>query len=364
MNRLQKLVLVLLSAVMLGGVASQTALAQETIGRIKVIKDGGGSIHRGAERLIARQDMAIAPNDVVETDDGALGLVFNDGTILTVGPTSQVLIDEFIYHPQQGQLSFVARMAKGTATYISGRIGQTNPSAVTFATPVATIGIRGTHFATKVDEEWRYLHESNGNLVRNETGRPYLLAFPERNYKGSTLFVLLPDPDGSVGAITVTSSNGQRADLDEAWEAVSLATATQQMSPITKMAQAEFDRIFGATLAAEPQGPARFLLYFDPGSARPTMGSARQLKQILQAIRDTGSIDVEIYGHTDSTGSAITNMDLSLQRAQQVKEILVRSGVIAPEHIKITYHGEGEPLVPTPDNVQEPRNRRVEVVVR
>jgi len=45
----------------------------------------------------------------------------------------------------------IARMVKGTASYLSGIIGHQSPESVKFRTPEATIGIRGTHFLVKVN---------------------------------------------------------------------------------------------------------------------------------------------------------------------------------------------------------------------
>ena len=56
-------------------------------------------------------------------------------------------------------------------------------------------------------------------------------------------------------------------------------------------------------------------------------------------------------------------MNLSLERANEVRRMLVDQGVSA-EYLNIEYYGESKPLVQTEDNVSEPKNRRVEVVVR
>ena len=67
----------------------------------------------------------------------------------------------------------------------------------------------------------------------------------------------------------------------------------------------------------------------------------------------------------------ITNYDKKLMNflANHVPEtIFLASGLekngINQDYLEVTSHGEGNPLVPTPDGVDEPRNRRVEVVVR
>jgi outer membrane protein OmpA-like peptidoglycan-associated protein len=71
---------------------------------------------------------------------------------------------------------------------------------------------------------------------------------------------------------------------------------------------------------------------------------------------------VAIVGHTDTKGTRESNTKLASARAEVVKSIVIDAGV-APELIAVTSLGESKPLVATPDNVDEPRNRRVEVVI-
>ena len=80
-----------------------------------------------------------------------MGIIFEDNTILSLGPESEVVIDEYVFAPEKGLFSMIARMVKGTASYLSGIIGHQSPESVKFRTPEATIGIRGTHFLVKVN---------------------------------------------------------------------------------------------------------------------------------------------------------------------------------------------------------------------
>jgi len=73
--------------------------------------------------------------------------------------------------------------------------------------------------------------------------------------------------------------------------------------------------------------------------------------------------DVLVVGHTDTMGEILGNDRLSAQRAERMKLHLVEIGIPA-DRIQVAGRGERELLVPTPDNVDEPRNRRVEIIVR
>ena len=77
---------------------------------------------------------------------------------------------------------------------------------------------------------------------------------------------------------------------------------------------------------------------------------------MLKQIRGRAVCDVSVTGHTDTTGDPDYNLRLSMARASQVRAYLIQKGV-APDHLSLAYHGKGNPLVPTGDNVDEPRTR-------
>lgn len=125
-------------------------LAQDAIGKIKTGK-GEISVVRGESTLPLRIGDRIYQNDTLRTgEESAVGVIFEDNTILSLGPESEIVIDEYVFVPQQDLFSMAARMMKGTASYISGIIGRQAPESVRFETPDATIGIRGTQFLVKV----------------------------------------------------------------------------------------------------------------------------------------------------------------------------------------------------------------------
>ena len=70
-----------------------------------------------------------------------------------------------------------------------------------------------------------------------------------------------------------------------------------------------------------------------------------------------------VIGHTDTTGAGLSNVELGLKRANSVRNLLVEAR-LNPALIEVTSHGEADLLVPTGDDVAEPRNRRVEITIR
>jgi len=131
---------------------TNAAFAAGSIGKVKTAK-ANAFIQRGDERIVADIGTMVQRNDILETDDtGTMGVIFDDDTTISVGPKSQLTINEFVYNPKQGQFSFVSKLAQGTLSYISGDIAKKAPDSVTVKTPSATIGIRGTSFLIKIVE--------------------------------------------------------------------------------------------------------------------------------------------------------------------------------------------------------------------
>jgi hypothetical protein len=60
-------------------------------------------------------------------------------------------IESFLFNPVNKELSFIARMIHGTFSFITGQIAKLAPERVTFETPDATLGVRGTKFLVKID---------------------------------------------------------------------------------------------------------------------------------------------------------------------------------------------------------------------
>lgn len=177
-----------------------------------------------------------------------------------------------------------------------------------------------------------------------------------------SMFVLLPDPNGHMGKIIVTNSQGSQT-LNQARQYVVIRSKTDSPGKIKTMGEAEIRALFGKALDVQPSPPAKFLLYFEPESVYPTPESESEIPKIMHAIKDRHSMDISVNGHTDLKGEDEYNKGLSFQRARHVQKMLEEEGV-NPSTITTTSHGMNNPLVPTAVGVPEPRNRRVEVIVR
>jgi len=125
----------------------------------------------------------------------------------------------------------------------------------------------------------------------------------------------------------------------------------------------EVQALFGAALSAQPERPAQFTVYFVEGTQEFTADSQAAVDGILAAIAKRPVADVTVVGHTDTVGSEAFNDDLSRKRAEVVRAGLIDKG-LAPENVVAIGRGKREPMIATGDGVSEPRNRRVEIIVR
>jgi OmpA-OmpF porin, OOP family len=186
---------------------------------------------------------------------------------------------------------------------------------------------------------------------------------PTRGFgPGVSVAVIPSQADGHVGAVVVHPLDGGKAVLvDKPYVEANLRdTKTVRMSPVDKKS---VNQSFGKALAALPAQPTSFLVYFIEGTDELNPDAKRAIDGVAAEIAKRPSPEIAVVGHTDFTGTDQYNDTLSLQRAVRVKDLLVRRGIPA-KMIQTAGRGKREPLIKTSSDVVEPRNRRVEIIVR
>lgn len=172
--------------------------------------------------------------------------------------------------------------------------------------------------------------------------------------------VLLPNTDGTAGAVVVRSKAGEQV-IDRAYVSAEVARdgtiATRSEDPAVIRAR------YRDALEAQPMPPVSFVVNFRSGSNELTPESQPVLDRLRAEIARRPVPELVVIGHTDRVGRAEANDELSLRRAEAVRAMLVRAGIPAAQ-IETAGRGEREPLLPTADEVAEPLNRRVEINVR
>ena len=131
------------------------------------------------EPVEASLEANIKSFDTLETSNGRMGITFLDDTQIRLTEHSQVLVDEFVFDPNPDNSKMALNFAKGTARFVTGKLGLVPKKNIKIRTNSATIGIRGTDFTITVNEI------------------------------GESLIILLPNLDGtSSGEIEVTTAMG------------------------------------------------------------------------------------------------------------------------------------------------------------
>ncbi|MGF1551212.1 MAG: OmpA family protein [Paracoccaceae bacterium] len=181
------------------------------------------------------------------------------------------------------------------------------------------------------------------------------------NASDASVVVLLPSDEG--GAIVV-SDGGADVAIDAPFAGV--AAAEEGVSAAIVFDENAVAETLAASLAAEPLPQRSYLIYFETGGStfeEITAASRDAFADALADVRATEAARVTVFGHSDRVGPAALNVRLSRERAAALRDALVAAGV--PEAaIAVESFGESFPLVPTDDEVAEPRNRRVEIAVR
>jgi outer membrane protein OmpA-like peptidoglycan-associated protein len=172
--------------------------------------------------------------------------------------------------------------------------------------------------------------------------------------------VLIPGADGQTGAVVIRSAGGETV-LDRPYAAADVS-GRGAVALLQQDAAAVRER-FGGALDAQPARPVSFTVHFVTNSDELTPESRQTFDRIKAELAQRSVPDIIVIGHTDRVGALEYNDKLSLVRARAVRSALVAAG-IAADRIQEAGRGEREPVVPTADEIAEPRNRRVEINVR
>lgn len=132
-----------------GGAGVTTAA---DIGQIKEIY-GGASLVRNGQTLPVTAGTALHMGDqLLTTTDGRIAVVMADGSTFVLEKNGRMVLDDFIYNPEDKSGHSLTSILRGTFVFVSGQIAKTDHSNMMVRTPTATIGVRGTGVGGEANE--------------------------------------------------------------------------------------------------------------------------------------------------------------------------------------------------------------------
>jgi hypothetical protein len=133
------------------------SLVWASVGTITEQAGPAAEIVRERIAVEANKGAGIEMNDTVSTNKTRLSITFEDNTKVQLTEQSRLVIDDFVYDPNQGTGRMAMNVAMGTVRMASGNTAKNSRENVRITTPTATISVRGTDFTMTVDEVGRSL---------------------------------------------------------------------------------------------------------------------------------------------------------------------------------------------------------------
>ncbi len=181
-------------------------------------------------------------------------------------------------------------------------------------------------------------------------------------FSSSKTTVILLDSNQSDNGVVVTTEGGV-IHLDRSYTRTILVRGSEAPEPSSDVERSSVREQYASVIEAHPAAPITLMFYFETGTTRLTPESKGRSAALIELIREREPCVVDIVGHADTVDTKAYNYELGVRRAIAVKAFLEQENV-RMKRVSITSHGENDLLVPTRDGVDEPRNRRVEVIVR
>jgi len=214
----------------------QAGVAAAVRGRVEIAMTVGA-----VGREIRSGEPIYLGNAVKSGPDSGLQILLLDQTTFTIGPNSELTIDQFVYDPSAGTGKVAASVAKGVFRFVTGKVAQQNPSDMTVRLPTGNIGIRGTIAIGAVDPG------TNGQPLKQEV----VLIGPGRGREGSNRIgaLVLAGAAGS-GSVTINQPGfGSQFGPGGAW-----GTPVRYSLEMLNAIQARIDTPIAGRGPGAPQG--------------------------------------------------------------------------------------------------------------
>lgn len=127
---------------MLATMVTPSNSAHGEIGRTTAVNPASHGTPPGRSTRVLVPKLNVFADERIETDEaGVAQILFRDGSHMSVGPNSDLVIDRFVYDPETSAGELAASLGRGVLRFVGGQLSKRDK--VTVATPVAVIGVRG-----------------------------------------------------------------------------------------------------------------------------------------------------------------------------------------------------------------------------
>lgn len=147
------------------------AAERPVVGHAIKLEGGADAVFKNVPRTL-KTGSPVLFEDLIRTSyGGRLSVEFADGSDITLGESASVLIDSFVYQPENSLGTLVLQVLHGAFLFVGGKIENIPDARVSISTPVATLGIRGTKvWAGKIDSGYGVLTLDGQVVVSNAVG--------------------------------------------------------------------------------------------------------------------------------------------------------------------------------------------------
>jgi len=126
--------------------------SMENIAIVKSVS-GEAKVKENSTYRALEKGMFLQTGDILQTgENGRIGLSFNDGTVISLGPKSVFVVNNYTFKPASKAYAFDAAFIKGSAAVETGKMGKMAPQNISFKVPEGSVGVRGTKFVVNIEE--------------------------------------------------------------------------------------------------------------------------------------------------------------------------------------------------------------------
>jgi hypothetical protein len=176
------------------------AVAAQTVGTAAAVNPQV----QGGERVLQVGSNIVYREHVSTSASGSTQVIFVDKTTLSIGPNSNILIDEFVYDPNAGSGRMTVTLTKGAMRMVGGNVSHSQGASI--KTPLATIGVRGGVATVKHDaggtraiSHFGILMVTGGGATETITRAGYGVSVKAR---GAVPTAPAPVPQAEIAALT------------------------------------------------------------------------------------------------------------------------------------------------------------------